>query len=418
MSASGSAEQDDETRTRALLAHLGTSMIATGQPVHEVEEDLAEVGVRFGYPDIQIAAGPTRLILALTDGGPSTVRSAPEGLRLDQSAGVRLIRHRLLVGEITPEVAREQLATVAASRAPYPAWAMNLAWPLLAVGIALILQPAWANIATAAVGALVVLVLVQLAEHARMLSTLLPTVAAFAVSVVVFAAADAGLIEGPLRTVLPPLAVLLPGALVVTGMSELAAGHMQAGSSRLIYGLVQLGLFALGLVVATTVLQVPSSMLLNVRVDELGWWAAPVGLLLIAFGICLMGGLPLSLQGWVLLVLTMAFGAQLGGQYLGSVGLGGFLGAVVASVGATVVELRRPQLPRLVLFLPAFWLLVPGSLGLVGATQLATGQASASQATLTVLGVVSAIALGLLVGSSLGQSLRGWLRPPTPTPTA
>ncbi len=138
-----------------------------------------------------------------------------------------------------------------------------------------------------------------------------------------------------------------------------------------------------------------------------------MGLLLIGFEICFMGGLPLSMQGGVLLVLTAAFGAQLAGQHLGSVGLGGFLGAIAASLGATLVELRRPELPRLVLFLPAFWLLVPGSLGLLGATQIATGQASAATATLTVLGVVSSIALGLLVGSSLGQSLRGRLRPPS-----
>ena len=79
---------------------------------------------------------------------------------------------------------------------------------------------------------------------------MLPTVAAFVVSCLVFAAADAGLLEGALRTVLPPLAVLLPGALMVTGLSELAAGAMVAGSSRLLYGTVQLLLFALGIAAA------------------------------------------------------------------------------------------------------------------------------------------------------------------------
>ena len=129
-----------------------------------------------------------------------------------------------------------------------------------------------------------------------------------------FGAADAGLLDGPLRTVLPPLAVLLPGALVVNGMSELAAGHMQAGSARLTYGLVQLGLFSLGLLMATTLLRVPSSMLANLRVDEIGWVGAPVGLLLIGLSICLMEGVPLRMQGWVLLVLSLAFGAQVAGQ--------------------------------------------------------------------------------------------------------
>ena len=182
-------------------------------------------------------------------------------------------------------------------------------------------------------------------------------------SLAVFGAADAGLLEGPLRTVLPPLAVLLPGALVVNGMSELAAGHMQAGSARLTYGLVQLALFALGLLMATSLLGVPPSMLTNLRVNEIGWVGAPVGLVLIGFSICLMEGVPLRMQGWVLLVLSLAFVAQVAGQQLGSIGFGGFLGAIAASLGASMVELRRPQLARLVLFLPAFWLLVPENWG-------------------------------------------------------
>lgn len=404
--------QDRQTETRALLAELGTAMIATGQPVQEIEEELTEVSARLGFPDVQTAVGPTGLTLSLTPGGPSTFRSAPPGLRLHQSASVRLIRHQLVQGELTIAAARDEIAAVARRPVQQPAWLVALAWPVLAVGIALILQPGWANVAAAAVGALIVLALVQLAERYEVVKTLLPTLAAFTVSLAVFGAANAGLLEGPLRTVLPPLAVLLPGALVVNGMSELAAGHMQAGSARLTYGLAQLGLFALGLLMATALLRVPTSALVNLRVDEIGWVGAVVGLLLIGSSICLMEGVPLRMQGWVLLVLSLAFGAQVAGQELGSIGLGGFLGAIAASLGASVVELRRPQLPRLVLFLPAFWLLVPGSLGLVGVTELAAGRESATDVALGLMGAAIAISLGLLVGSSVGRALRGRLAAP------
>src|SRR6478736_1367535 len=406
------ADEGHATETRALLAHLGTAMIATGQPVQEIEEELAEVGIQLGYPDIQTAVGPTGLVVTLTEGGPATQRSAPPGLRLHQSASVRRIRHQVLSGDLTPRAAREQLAEVARRPVRHPLWLVALAWPVLSVGIALILQPAWANVVAAAVGAVIVFGLVQLAERYQVVKALLPTVAAFLVSLAVFGAADAGLLEGPLRTVLPPLAVLLPGALVVNGMSELAAGHMQAGSARLTYGLAQLGLFALGLLMATALLRVPTSTLVNLRVDEIGWAGAAVGLVLIGSSICLMEGVPLRMQGWVLLVLGLAFGAQVVGQELGSIALGGFLGAIAASLGASVVELRRPQLPRLVLFLPAFWLLVPGSLGLVGVSELAAGRESATDVAFGLLGVAIAISLGLLVGSSVGRALRGRLATP------
>jgi uncharacterized membrane protein YjjB (DUF3815 family) len=123
-----------------------------------------------------------------------------------------------------------------------------------------------------------------------------------------------------------------------------------------------------------------------------------------------MESVPLRMTPWVLLVLVGAFGAQTFGQVLGPAGLGGFLGAMAASLGASLVELRRSTLARLVLFLPAFWLLVPGSLGLVGVTQLVVDPGEALDAGLGVVAVICAIALGLLVGSSIGHSLRSRLR--------
>ncbi|MCA1783790.1 MAG: hypothetical protein LC679_16950 [Intrasporangiaceae bacterium] len=48
----------------------------------------------------------------------------------------------------------------------------------------------------------------------------------------------------------------------------------------------------------------------------------------------------------------------------------------------------------------------------MGVTELAAGRESATDVALGVLGIAIAISLGLLVGSSLGQSLRGRLAAP------
>lgn len=410
MTPPASGAEAHHTSTRTLLAQLGTAMIATGQPVHEVQEELVAVSRHLGYPDVQIGAGPTGITLALSSGAPAAFESVTTPLRLDQSSDVRLLRHQLLTGAIGPEAALEHLRSLRSRPSRYPRWVVQVAWVAVAVGIALILQPGWANVVAAGCCALVVLGLLGLARRAQLVSTLLPTVAAFVVSCIVFAGADAGLLEGPLRTVLPPLAVLLPGALMVTGMSELAAGQMQAGSARLIYGTVQLGLFALGLVAAVSLLDVPPEQLANVRVDEIGWWAAPLGLTLIGVGICLMESVPMRMLPWILAVLVVAFAAQSAGQQIGPSGLGSFLGALAASLGATLVEVLRPELARLVVFLPAFWLLVPGSLGLVGVTQLAVDPAEAIEVGVGVVVVIGSIALGLLVGSATARSLRGVVR--------
>jgi uncharacterized membrane protein YjjP (DUF1212 family) len=399
-----------DQQVRRLLVGLGSAMVATGQPVSDIEDEVVEVAARLGYAEAQIAAGPTGVTLSLAIGEPSTYAGVQGSLRLDQAAEVRTIRYELLQGSLTIEQAIAALRALPARPPRYPTWLANLGWVGIATGIALILQPGWANVAFGAVGGAVVVALFRLGRRFRLVGTLLPTLAAFVLGCLVFAGADAGLIEGPLRTLLPPLAVLLPGALIVTAMSELATGDMVAGASRLVFGAVQLLLFTLGIVAAARLFAVPGSELANVRVDELGWWAAPLGLVMITVGIGLLESPSLRLLPWIALTLVLAFTAQSLGQRLSGPVLGSFAGALAASLGAYGVEAIRPRLPRLVVFLPAFWLLVPGSLGLLSTTQIAA-DASASGSTLTgVLGVVTAIALGLLVGSAVAQSIRGALR--------
>lgn len=404
------SEQTTEDSVRALLAHLGTAMVASGQPVSDVEDELAEVSAALGYPGAQIAASPTGVTLNLASGAASTYESVNGSLRLDQAADVREIRHQLLAGTATVAQARQQLLSLRGRPPRYPAWLSDLGWIGIAVGIAFILQPGWANVAFAALGAIVVVALIRLGERFRLIATLLPTLAAFLLACGVFVAANAGLVEGPLRTLLPPLAVLLPGALIVTAMSELAAGDMVAGSSRLIFGLVQLLLFALGIAAASRVVAVSPDQLINVRVDALGWWAAPAGLALISIGIGLIESPPLRLLPWITLVLVLAFGAQAVGQQLAGAALGSFLGALAASLGSFLVEAVRPNLPRLVVFLPAFWLLVPGSLGLLSTTQLITDPSGGAANAVGVFSVICATALGLLVGAAVARSVRDLLR--------
>lgn len=92
----------------------------------------------------------------------------------------------------------------------------------------------------------------------------------------------------------------------------------------------------------------------------------------------------------------------------GAVG-GAFLGAMVATLGSYSVELVVPRLARLVVFLPSFWLLVPGSLGVLAATQVAVDP-DAHADVLGVVAIVAALALGLLLGSAIAQAIGGLLR--------
>ncbi|GAA1854853.1 threonine/serine exporter ThrE family protein [Microlunatus capsulatus] len=409
MSQSTPAEPSD-LQVRRLLVALAAAMVATGQPVSDIEDEVVEVAGRLGFPDAQVAAGPTGVTVCVGSGEPSTYESVKGSLRLDQAAEVRTIRYQLVEGSLSIEQGISALLALSARPSRYPVWLANLGWVGIATGIALILQPGRANVAFAVLGGAVVVGLFRLSQRFRLISTLLPTLAAFVLACLVFAAVDAGLLEGPLRTLLPPLAVLLPGALIVTAMSELATGDMVAGTARLAFGAVQLLLFTLGIVAAARLFSIPQEALTNLRVDELGWWAAPLGLVLITLGIGVLESPPLRLLPFIALTLVLAFAAQSLGQALSGPVLGSFAGALAASLGASAVEAVKPRLPRLVVFLPSFWLLVPGSLGLLSTTQLAVDPDGSAEAALGVLGVVTAIALGLLVGAAVAQSVRGAVR--------
>ncbi|MET0695424.1 MAG: threonine/serine exporter family protein [Propionibacteriaceae bacterium] len=398
---------EHEMQTRALLAHLGNAMVATGETVHEVEQELALVSSHLGYPDVQIAAAPTGITVTLQSGGVASYQGARGTLRLDQAVDVRRILYLLLRDELTPGQARRELIELRDKPPRFPDWLFWVGAIGVAVGICLILQPGRVNVAVSAVAAVLVTALTKVAQRNTLLATLLPTVAALAAGCLVFAAADAGWLEGPLRTLLPPLAAMLPGALLVTGMSDLAAGDMVAGSSRLTYGIVQLLLLSLGVVTAAKLFGITGETLGNVRVDDLGWWAAPAGLVLVSISVCFLESTSLRLLPWILAVLLLAFAAQSLGHQLGGAALGSFLGAITASLGASLCEAIRPRLPRLVIFMPAFWLLVPGSLGLLQVTQLAIDPSQATSTGFDVFTVVCAIALGLLVGSAVASSVRG-----------
>lgn len=395
------------SRRRCLLL-FGAAALAGGRPVDEVEAELRRMGAALGAPAVQCAATPTGLFVSLGSDAAAGFQSVGPPLRFDQTAAIARIVTRILDRQdLDPDGAVAQLEAVLAAPPLVPRWAAAAGLVPVAAGIGLILQPSGANLLAAVLCSLIVAGLIELASRSKLATTLLPVVAAFAVGCAIFVAADQGWLDGPLRTLLAPLAVLLPGALIVTGMSELAAGAMVAGTARLVFGTVQLMLFTFGLLAAVRVVGVPAADLSNVRVDDLGLWAPWLGLLLLAVGVCLNLSAPRAMLPWMLGLLACTFLAQTGGQEAYNAPAGAFAGGLVAALGAAVVGRVPGAPPALPVFLPSFWLLVPGSLGLIGTTQLAADTGDGFATAVGAIAVIVAIALGVLIGSAVGRAL-GW----------
>ena len=396
-----------EERDRRLLAWLGAGLLAGGMPVHEAEEDVREAALALGHPEVEVGCFPTALHVALAPGRAATFEKVDGGLRLDQLADVSAIHAGLRTGRTDADAALEHLASLRGQPHRYPRIGLPLGVILSAAGIALVLAPAWSSLLFAVLLAPVTVVLILLAGRHPTVRTLVPLAAAFATAAAACWAHAQGLVDAPLWTLVAPIAVLLPGATIVTGLTELAAGAMVAGTARLGHGTTQMLLFALGVGGAVALQRVPVEVLQQQRPDALGWGAPLVGVVLVTVAIALMEALPLRSMPWLLVtVLGTYLGQLLGHELLGARWAGAFAGAVVASLGATLVEFLRPQLPRAVAFLPCFWLLVPGSLGLISVTQIEVGAGAAVQAVVDVTSVIVAIALGVMVGAALARPLR------------
>jgi uncharacterized membrane protein YjjB (DUF3815 family) len=144
--------------------------------------------------------------------------------------------------------------------------------------------------------------------------------------------------------------------------------------------------------------------LITTPVNRIGPWAPWVGLVVYAIGGMLYFGPPVRFLPWMLLMLGTAYIGQVaGGAVLGSYA-SGFAGGLVLTVTAYAIS-HRPGTPATVaLILPGFWMLVPGSLGLMGVTEL-MGTDSTAVFAATLISMIS-IALGMQFGLLLWRLVR------------
>lgn len=402
------------TDSRALLEflfRLGQAYLACGEQTAQVELLLRRTAMQYGMREVRVVAFPTAVFIALHDGAAERVTLAEASttrLRLDQIADVYALGDAAQRTVVTPAEGLERLDDILSRRARFGAPGVVLGHTILTVGLAMVLMPALENLAAAALLGVIVGVLKVLNRDQVVLALPLPVVAAALVSVLVFYAVKRGLPIDPLLVLVPPLVTFLPGATLTLGMVELAYGDMISGSSRLITGFVQLVLLAFGLAAGAALVGVSPDDLLDLTVTYVKVpWAQWAGVVVYGIGVYLHFTAPRKALLWMLLVLLLAFAAQRLAAGLFGSEISGFFGALVATPLAYLIQMRFKGPLAMVTFLPAFWLLVPGALGLLSVTRMLSDRAAGLEGLVTVVFVVASIALGTLVGASLYKWVTG-----------
>lgn len=400
---------DVETDTVRFLMVLGEAMIDSSAPVVQVTRTLERVAAVNGAPDVEVIALPTALLVS-APGGRSTQTAASSAgwrqLRLHQVQDVLEVADQAEAGDVGPVEGTERIRTAVAAPPLYPGGTRVLGYVGVSAGLAMILGGSLVDVLVAsALGAGIAGVQVATARMPAAYQALLVMSSAFVVSVAVFLLQRTGIDIGLLAPLVAPLVTFLPGALLTTAAIDLATRQMIAGSARLAAGVMQLVLLAIGITGAAALVGVPASAVGSVASQPLGWAGPWVGVLVFGVGVVFhhcarRAGLP-----WILLVLYVAYAGQvLGGLLFGSA-FSAFVGALVMTPVAMFAATRPTGPPALVGFLPGFWLLVPGALGLVGVTSIIGNGAQALSTVVTAGTTMVAISLGVLAGIALGSSV-------------
>jgi uncharacterized membrane protein YjjP (DUF1212 family) len=395
---------DDGSSTLVLMSEAGEAMIDSGFDVTSVQAAMDDIAFANGLRHAESIALPTAILVSARIRGQvrtAAVSTGRQVLRLHQVEELDEVIADARRGLATPAESLSAIARVRALPPPFSPPVQLMGSALASAGISVLLGASLLGIAVSVVlGALVGALLLAGTRIPTRYQVLITVLASFVVGLSVFLLSRTSLDFGVLPALIAPLAMLLPGALLTTSVIELSTGQMISGAGRLAAGGMQLVLLALGIVAAAALVGIPAIELSKAEtpLGPIGPWLAVA---VFGLGVVLNKSARIRSLGWILLVLYVAYGAQvIGNLFLGGV-LSAFVGAAAMTPVATIVARQRSGPPAMVSFTPAFWLLVPGALGLVGVTTLLDGDSSGVQTLMTTASTMVAIALGVLVGWAL-----------------
>lgn len=400
----------DPEHVEALMLALGAALTSTGDAVSEVQGHLRSIAATYGYGRAHVSVFPTVLMVALREGDVAGIRviDSSEQLRLDQASEVIEIARRAEAAELAPAEALAELEHTLKSSPRFGLPSYIASHALLTLGLGLVIGPASVDLFWyLGLGGLVGGMKALWARTGSTNASLLALIAAALVSAIAFLAHH-GNEAASLRLIIPPLVTFLPGALLTMATVDLAMGETVTGASRFVAGLLQLSLLGIAIVVGAELVGNPhSGPIAGGAARDWGSLTAWLGVAIFGCAIFVHNSAPRRSLPWLLVVLFTAWLGQLAGKHLVDATLSGFVGAALMVPVAHLVARAATAPPAHVMFLPAFWLLVPGTIGLIGITELVgNNSALGTQNVLATLAAIPSVALGILVGTMTVRGVR------------
>jgi uncharacterized membrane protein YjjP (DUF1212 family) len=390
----------DQPGNKYFVLALAQALHGCGTPVHRLEDVIQAVCEALEI-QVQCFATPTCLFIS-SHRGTEMIRVDPGAEDLERMVAVDRVAAGVARGTLTAEAGHDSLDALSREPSRYGAGATVTAFGLASAAVGVLFgRTATEAGVSLALGLGVGLLAVKTGGRPA-LARLFEGLAAAAAGVAASLLAVVVPLE-PRAVTLTAVIILVPGFTLTVAMSELATGHLAAGTARAAkagMAFLQLGLgAAVGwrLLDLLPVLPPP---------EAVAWGPETEALALLVASSAVAVLLKVRPRDWLvaLAAATVAFyGSRLGGALLG-----GSLGALVGALGVGLLanlQSRLRDVPAAVAATPGILLLVPGSLGFRGVDALLQQQ--------TLIGVGAAFET-FLVGASLvgGLLLAHALLPP------
>ena len=384
------------------MRKIGKGLIASGTSVGVVENTLTRIALAYDA-QCEVIALPNILMIKI--GGSAqeltdfTVQR-PTSLPLNQISALTELIDQVLKKNILPLEASREVDRILTTPPRFNSIIVLIGYVIAVIGLTLLFRlDLEALLVTGAAGLLVGILTLVFKKWPRF-NLLLPIFAATLVSWLIFELTQQGLVFGPANLIIPPLVTFLPGAILTTGMIELASMHLISGSARLMYGAATLFLLFIGISVGLYLSDLPSILVSTYEASAFPWWSPLLGTFLFGIGSFLrLSGANRDLL-WMLLVLYIAMlGQTLGEQYFNSY-FGAFFGAMLMALSSELIARSPRRTPALVSQSLAFWFLVPGARGLLSVTSLLADDIQSAVIGLgEMLILIASIALGVFLGT-------------------
>jgi uncharacterized membrane protein YjjP (DUF1212 family) len=391
------------------LRKIGKGLIASGVAVGVVENTLTEIALRYDIP-CEVMALPNIIMIELGKSGRGRVDFAVQrltSLQLDQVSALVELIDRVKQKTIRLADATAQIDRILAKPPRFNSVWVIFGYFLSCIGLTLLFRPEIrSSLITGATGIVIGILVLWFQKQPRF-NLLLPVIAAIVASTLIFNLTRLGYIYGSANLLIVPLITFLPGALLTTGMIELASMHILSGSARLIYGAAVLMLLFIGIALGLNISGLANYQVYAYEAVVFPWWAPLLGTALFGIGTFIrLSGANRDLF-WMLLVLYIAMlGQAFGENYFNSY-IGAFIGATLMALSSEVIARSPRRTAAIVSQTLAFWFLVPGARGLLSVTSiLSEDLQSAAVGMGEMVILIISITLGVLLGTLIISPLK------------